>query len=103
MAPAARDRLAERVGPGHHCRAAREQNERRLRITEGLDPERDSVSLDGRHHASAVAMTRPDVRNEWIVGYMVNLQGRVVDRWRRDGGTSYASPPVVWVASNVRG
>jgi hypothetical protein len=48
-------------------------------------------------------MTRPDVRNEWIVGYMVNLQGRVVDRWRRDGGTSYASPPVVWVALNVRG
>jgi hypothetical protein len=25
-----------------------------------------------------------------------------VDRWRGDGGTSYASPPVVSVASNVR-
>jgi hypothetical protein len=36
-------------------------------------------------------MTRPDVRNEWIIGYMVNLQ------WRRDGGTSYASPSVAWV------
>ena len=89
VAPAARGRLAERVGPGHHCRAAREQNERRLSITEGLDPKRDSVSLDGRHHASAVEMTRPDVRNEWIIGYMVKLQ------WRRDGGTSYASPSVV--------
>jgi hypothetical protein len=47
-------------------------------------------------------MTPPDVRNEWTVGYIVNLQGSVVDRWRGDGGTSYASPPVVCVASNVR-
>jgi hypothetical protein len=40
--------------------------------------------------------------NEWTVGYIVNLQGSVVDRWRGDGGTSYASPPVVCVASNAR-
>jgi hypothetical protein len=33
-------------------------------------------------------MTPPDVRNEWTVGYIVNLQGSVVDRWRGDGGTS---------------
>jgi len=31
-------------------------------------------------------MTPPDVRNEWTVGYIVNLQGSVVDRWRADGG-----------------
>jgi len=42
-------------------------------------------------------MTPPDVRNEWTVGYIVNLQGSVVDRWHGDGGTSYASPPVVCV------
>jgi hypothetical protein len=47
-------------------------------------------------------MTPSDVRNEWTVGYIVNLQGSVVDRWRGDGGTRYASPPVVCVASNVR-
>jgi hypothetical protein len=47
-------------------------------------------------------MTPPDVRNEQTVGYIVNLQGSVVDRRRGDGGTSYASPPVVCVASNVR-
>jgi hypothetical protein len=31
-------------------------------------------------------MTPPDVRNEWTVGYIVNLRGSVVDRWRADGG-----------------
>src|SRR5207247_9994046 len=31
-----------------------------------------------------------------------DLQGSVVDRWRGDGRTSYASPPVVCIASNVR-
>jgi hypothetical protein len=31
-----------------------------------------------------------------------DLQGSVVDRWRRDVRTSYASPPVVCIASNVR-
>ncbi|GAB3169165.1 hypothetical protein GCM10027259_00160 [Micromonospora palomenae] len=98
MAPAARERLAECVGPGEHGRAAREQNERRRRVAEVLDPERDAVRLDRRHHASTVAMTPPDVRNEWTVGYIMNLQGGVVDRWRGDGGTSYASPPVVCVA-----
>ena len=30
-----------------------------------------------------------------------DLQGSVVDRWRGDGRTSYASPPVVCIASNV--
>jgi hypothetical protein len=47
-------------------------------------------------------MTPPDARNEWTVGYIVNLQGSVVDRWRGDGGTRSASPPVECVASNVR-
>ena len=52
VAPAARERLAERVGPGEHGRAAREQNERRRRVAEVLDPERDAVRLDRRHRAS---------------------------------------------------
>jgi hypothetical protein len=45
---AARERLAERVRPGEHGRAAREQNERRRRLAEVLDPERDTVGLDRR-------------------------------------------------------
>ena len=48
VAPTARERLAERVGPGEHGRAAREQNERRRRVAEVLDPERDAVRLDRR-------------------------------------------------------
>jgi hypothetical protein len=32
-----------------------------------LDPERDAVRLDRRHHACAVAMTPSDVGNEWTV------------------------------------
>jgi hypothetical protein len=76
VAPAARERLAERVGPGEHGRAAREQNERRRRVAEVLDPERDAVRLDRRHHASAFAMASPHMPNTWTVGYIVNLQGR---------------------------
>jgi hypothetical protein len=34
-------------------------------------------------------MTPPDVRNEWTVGYIVNLKGSVVDR-----GAGTAAPPV---------
>jgi hypothetical protein len=60
VAPAARERLAERVGPREHGRAAREQNERRRRGAEVLDPEHDAVRLDRRHHASPVAATPPD-------------------------------------------
>ena len=36
--PRARERLAERVGPREHGRAAREQNERRRRVAEVLHP-----------------------------------------------------------------
>jgi hypothetical protein len=39
-----------------------------------LDPERDAVRLDRRHHASAVAMASPHMPNKWTVGYIVNLQ-----------------------------
>jgi hypothetical protein len=39
-------------------------------------------------------MTLPDVRNEWTVGYIVNLQGQRRGRWRGDRRTSYA-PPLV--------
>src|ERR687891_1577937 len=67
---------AERVGPGEHGRAAREQHEQRRRVAEVLDPERDAVRLDRRHHASAVARTPPDVRTERAIGYIVNLQGK---------------------------
>jgi hypothetical protein len=45
-----------------------------------LDPERDAVRVDRRHHGSAVTMAPPDVRNELTVGYIVNLQGSVVER-----------------------
>ena len=64
VAPAARESLAERVGPGEHGRAAREQNERRRRVAEVLDPERDAVRLSRRHHASAVAMASPHMPNK---------------------------------------
>jgi hypothetical protein len=78
VAPASGDRHAERVGPGEHRRAAREQNERRRRVAEVLDSERDAVRLNRCHEAGAVATTLPDVRNEWTVGYIVNLQDSVV-------------------------
>jgi hypothetical protein len=71
VAPTARERLAERVGPREHGRAAREQNERRRRVAEVLDPEHDAVRLDRRHHASPVAATPPDVRNEWTIGHIM--------------------------------
>jgi hypothetical protein len=61
VAPTARERRAERVGPREHGRAAREQDERRRHVAEVLDPEHDAVRLDGRHHASPIAATAPDV------------------------------------------
>ena len=64
---------AERASGQEHGRAAREQNEQRRRGAEVLDPERDAVRLDRRHHASAVEMTPPDVRIEWTVGDIVKL------------------------------
>ena len=48
VALTARERLAKRVGPGEHGRAAREQNEWRCRVAEVLDPEHDAVRLDRR-------------------------------------------------------
>jgi hypothetical protein len=51
VAPAVRERLAQRIGPREHGGAAREQNERRPRVAEVLDPERDAVHLDRGHHA----------------------------------------------------
>ena len=71
VAPTARERLAERVGPREHRRAAREQNERRRRVAEVLDPERDAVGVDRCHHASPVAATPPDIRNDWTIGHIV--------------------------------
>ncbi len=48
-------------------------------------------------------MTPPGVRNEWTVGYIVNLQDSIVDRLRGTGAISYPSPSMVCVAPNVRG
>ena len=48
---AARERRAEPVGPGKHRRAAGEQHERRRRVAEVLDPERDAVRLNRGHRA----------------------------------------------------
>ena len=70
VASAARERLAERVGPGEHGRAAREQNERRRRVAELFDPERDAVGLDRRHEPGPGALTPSGVRNERTVGFM---------------------------------
>jgi hypothetical protein len=71
VTPAARERLAERVGPRQHGRATRAQNERRRRVAEVRDAKRDAVRLDCRHHTNPAAMTTPEVRNEQIVGYIV--------------------------------
>jgi hypothetical protein len=51
VAPAACERLAERVGPREHGRTAGEQYERRRRVAEVLDPERDAVRLERGYHA----------------------------------------------------
>jgi hypothetical protein len=69
VAPAARELLAERVGPREHRRAAREQHERRRRVPEALDPDRDPVRLDRRHHSSStrsVSRQRPSGAGELI-------------------------------------
>jgi len=68
---AAREGLAERVGPREHGRAARAKNERRRRVAEVLDAERDAVRLDRRHHTNSSAMTPPEAWYEQIVGYIV--------------------------------
>jgi hypothetical protein len=48
VAPAARQLLAELVGPGEQGRAAGEQHQPIPGIAEVLDPERDAVRLDRR-------------------------------------------------------
>jgi hypothetical protein len=55
VTPAARDCLAELVGPRKHRRAAYAEDERRRRVAELLDSERDAVRLD-RHHAPALTI-----------------------------------------------
>jgi hypothetical protein len=60
---AAREPLAERVGPREHRRAPREQNQRRRRLAEVLDAERDAIGLDRRHEAGAGAMVPSGVRS----------------------------------------
>ena len=48
-APAGGEALAERVGPGEHRRPAREQDERCVLVTEGLDAQGDPIDVDGGH------------------------------------------------------
>jgi hypothetical protein len=48
--PAGGESLAERVRPGVHRCPTREQYESSGFVTEGLDPERDSVGVDGGHY-----------------------------------------------------
>lgn len=67
---AARESLAERVGPRKHSRAACEQNQRRRRLAEVLDAERDAIGLDRRHEAGAGAMVPSGVRGGRTVGCM---------------------------------
>jgi hypothetical protein len=71
---AAREPLAERVGPREHRRAPREQNQRRRRLAEVLDAERDAIDLDRRHEAGAGAMVPSGVRSGRTVGSIVDLQ-----------------------------
>jgi hypothetical protein len=71
---AAREGLAERVGPGEHGRAAREQNERRRRLAEVLDAERDAIGFDRRHEVGAGTMVPACVRSGRTVGCIVDLQ-----------------------------
>ena len=47
---AASEGLAQRVGPGQHRRAARQQHERRCRIAEVLHPEPDALRRTERAH-----------------------------------------------------
>ena len=51
-APAGREALAERLGPGEHRRPAHEQDEWCVLVTEGLDAQGDSVGVDGAHPAA---------------------------------------------------
>jgi hypothetical protein len=64
VTPAARERLAQRVGPREHGRATRAQNQRRRRVAEVRDAKPDAVRLHCRRHTSPAAMTKPEVRNE---------------------------------------
>jgi hypothetical protein len=51
VAPAVREGLAQRVGPREHGGGTREQDERRPRVAEVLDPERDTVRFKRGHQA----------------------------------------------------
>ena len=48
-APGGGEALAERVGPGEHRRPARQQDERCVVVTEGLDAQGDPIGVDGGH------------------------------------------------------
>jgi len=89
VTPAAREGFAERVGPREHGRATRAKNERRRRVAEVLDAERDAVRLDRRHHANPSAMTPPEAWYEQIVGYIVASRGSVVGGAGDDGQAAH--------------
>ena len=83
VTPAAREGPTELVGPREHCRAARAQDERRRRVAE-VDPERDAVRLDRRHHAPPSRCRGPERVERVSRRCIVNLEGCVVDQWRRE-------------------
>jgi hypothetical protein len=75
---AARERLAERVGPGEHGRAAREQDQRPPGLAEVLDAERNAVGLDRRHEAGPGAMVPSGVQGGRTVECIVDLEDCVI-------------------------
>jgi hypothetical protein len=49
-----------------------------------IDPQPDAVHLDGHHRACAIAMTRPDVQNQWPLA-IIPTSEQTDGWWRRNG------------------
>jgi hypothetical protein len=65
--------------------ATRAKHERRRRVAEVLNAERDAVRLGRRHHANPSAMTPPEAWNEQIVAYIVASKAA---SWSGGAGTT---------------
>ena len=71
--------FAERVGPGHHRRRAREQDERCVVVTEGLDAQRDPIGVDDGHRSTGPPMrgTIPSTDTKVVVDcFMLAVSSR---------------------------
>ena len=66
--------LAERVGPGEHRRPAREQDQWRVVVTEGLDADGGVVGIRGGHRITVTAAAR------WILDISRKRTSRPGDR-----------------------